>query len=132
MKLKRIIAIGFCVVLAVIVIPRFFISRELPPNLHGVWETDETKYVDRHFLLDKKTIGFDTGNGYVDWYHITQIQESSRDDNTIYTIVYESNEGAVFKRSMIYNSGDGIYGSGDGPTIRFENQADIEWFPVDG
>ena len=84
----------------------------------------------QHFLLDKMAIGFDTGNGYVDWYNITRVEESRRDENTIYTIEYESNDGAVFKRSLIYNSGDGIYSSGNGPTIKFENQADIVWFPV--
>ena len=130
MKLKWIIAIGFCVLLAAVGIPLMFVNQELPQKLHGKWETDEVRYVKRHFLLDKKAIGFDTGNGYVDWYHITRVVESSRDDNTIYSIDYESNDGAVFKRSIIYNSGDGIYNSSDGPTIRFENQADIEWFPV--
>ena len=124
MKLKWILAIGFCVVLAGIVIPRLFVSRELPQKLHGVWETDETRYEERHFLLDKNAIGFDNGNGYVDWYHITRIEESNQDNKTIYTIEYKSDGGAVFKRALIYNSGDG-------GTIRFENQADIEWFLVD-
>ena len=124
MKLKWMIAIVICVVLAAVVIPRLFISRELPPKLHGVWETEETRYEDRHFMLEQNAIGFDTGNGYVDWYQITRIEESNRNNKTIYTIEYKSDEGAVFKRSLIYHSGDG-------GTIRFENQADVEWFLVD-
>ena len=125
MRLKWVIAIGFCAVLAGIVIPRLFVSRELPQKLHGVWQTDAARYEERHFLLDKEAIGFDTGNGYVDWYHITRVEESSKGNKTIYAIEYESDAGAVFKRALIYHS-DG------GGTIRFKNQADIEWFLVDG
>jgi hypothetical protein len=124
MKLKWIIAVGFCILLAFVVIPRFFISRDLPQKLHGVWETDEPRYEDRHFLLDKNAIGFETGYGIIDWYEITQVDQSTKRNDIIYIIKYKSGEGAVFKRSLIYNSENG-------GTIRFENQADIEWFPVD-
>jgi hypothetical protein len=123
MNFKWIIAVGFCVFLAVIVIPRFFINRALPLKLHGVWETDETKYEDRHFLLDKNAIGFDTGDGIIDWYEIIQVDQTTRRDKTLYTIKYKLGKGTVFRKSLIYNSGDG-------GTIRFENQANIEWFPV--
>jgi hypothetical protein len=124
MKLKWIIAIVVCVLIAAFVIPRLFISRELPQKLHGVWETDETRYEDRHFLLDKNAVGFGTGDGSVDWYEIIQVDQTTQRNHTIYTIEYKSSEGAVFKRSLIYNSGNG-------GTIRFDNQKDIEWFLVD-
>ena len=124
MKLKSIIAAGFCVFLAVTVIPRFYIHRDLPQKLHGVWKTDETRYKDRHFLLNKNAIGFETGEGVINWYEITQVDQSTKPNKTIYTIEYKSGEGTVFKRSLIYSSGNG-------GTIKFENQADIEWFLVD-
>jgi hypothetical protein len=123
MNLKWIIAVGFCLFLTVIVIPQFFINRDLPHKLHGVWETDEIKYEDRHFLLDKNAIGFGTGDGAIDWYEIIQVDQTTRRDKTFYTIKYKLGEGTVFRKSLIYNSGDG-------GTIRFENQANIEWFPV--
>ena len=124
MKLKWIIAVGLCIFFAAVVIPRFFINRDLPQNLHGVWQTDEPKYEDRHFLLDQNAIGFETGYGVIDWYEIIQVDQSTRRNTTLYTIEYKSGEGAVFKRSLIYNPGNG-------GTIRFENQDDIEWFLVD-
>jgi hypothetical protein len=124
MNLKWIIAVGFCVFLAVIVIPRFFINRDLPQKFHGLWETDETRYEDRHFLLDKNAIGFETGDGIIDWYEIIKVDQTTRHNKTLYTIEYKTGEGTVFRRSFIYNSGNG-------GTIRFENQADIEWVLVD-
>ena len=123
MNLKGIIAVGFCVFLAVIVIPRFFIQRDLPQKLHGVWETDEPRYEDRHFLLDKNAIGFETGYGVIDWYEIIQVDQTTRHNKTLYIIEYKTVEGTVFKRSL-------FYGSGNGGTIRFENQENIEWFLV--
>jgi len=123
MNLKWIIAVGFCVFLAVIVIPRFFVNRDLPQELHGIWETDETRYEDRHFLLDKNAIGFETGFGAIDWYEIIQVDQTTRQNKTLYTIEYKTSEGTVFKRSLFYNSGNG-------GTIIFENQADIEWFLI--
>jgi len=123
MKLKWIIAAGFCIFIAAVVIPRFFISRDLPQKLHGVWETDEPRYEERHFLLDRNTIGFETGLGIVDWYEITRVDHSTRRNTTVYTIEYKSAEGSVFKRSLIYDPAGG-------GTIRFENQDTIEWFPV--
>ena len=123
MNLKGFIAVGFCVFLAVIVIPRFFIQRDLPQKLHGVWETDEPRYEDRHFLLDKNAIGFETGYGVIDWYEIIQVDQTTRHNKTLYIIEYKTVEGTVFKRSL-------FYGSGNGGTIRFENQENIEWFLV--
>jgi len=125
MKLKWIIAVGFCILLAAVVIPRFLVSRDLPQKLHGVWQTDEPRYEDRHFLLHKNAIGFETGYGIVDWYDVIQVDETTKRNNTIYTIEYKSVEGTVFKRSLIYNPGGG-------GRIRFENQANIEWFLVNG
>ena len=125
MKLKWIVAVGFCILLAFVVIPRFFISRDLPQKLHGVWETDEPRYEERHFLLDKNAIGFETGFGIIDWYEITQVDQSTQRKATVYTIEYKSGEGSVFKRSLIYDPAGG-------GTIRFENQANIEWFLVNG
>jgi len=124
MKLKWIIAVAFCIIFAAIVIPRFLINRDLPDKLLGVWETTEAKYEDRYFLLDKKAIGFGTGDGNVDWYEITQVDAAIRRNKTLYTIEYKTDEGTVFRRSLYYYAGNG-------GTIKFENQANIEWVLVD-
>lgn len=125
MKVKWIIAVVFCIFLAVIVLPRLFVNRDLPQQLHGIWETDESRYEGRHFLMEENSIGFGDENGIVDWYEVTQVDQTAGRNNTVYTIEYRSIEGAVFKRSLTYNNSE------DGPSIRFENQSDIEWFPVD-
>ncbi len=124
MKLKWIVAVGFCIVFSAIMIPRFFISRDLPEKLHGVWETTATKYENRYFLLDKNAIGFGTGDGEIDWYEITQVDKTMRRNKTLYTLEYKTGQGTVFKRSLHYDSGNG-------GKIRFENQANIEWILVD-
>lgn len=123
MKLKWIIIVGFCIFFVTVVVPRFFIIRDLPQKLHGVWETDESRYEDRHFLMEKNAIGFGTGDGKIDWYEIIQVDQTNRRNETLYIIEYKSDEGTVFRKSLIYNPGDG-------GTIRFENQANIEWFLV--
>ena len=120
MKLKWIIAVGFCVLLAVIVTPRFFVNRDLPQKLHGVWETNATEYDDRHFLLGKNAIGFGTGDEEFDWYVITRVDKTVRRDKTLYTLEYKVENGTVFKRSLYYESANG-------GIIKFENQANIAW-----
>ena len=120
MKLKWIIAVGFCVFLAVIVIPHFFVNGELPQKLHGVWETNATEYEDRHFLLDKNAIGFETGDGEIDWYDIIQVDQTTERNKTLYTIEYKTWQGTVFKRSLYYDPRNG-------GMIKFENQSNIEW-----
>jgi hypothetical protein len=123
MKLKWIIAVGFCVLLAVIVTPRFFGDRDLPQKLHGVWETNATEYDDRHFLLDKNAIGFGIGDGNINWYEIIQIDQTTKRNKTLYTIEYKIGQGSIFKRSLYYDPGNG-------GMIKFENQSNIEWFLV--
>lgn len=123
MKLKWIIAVGFGIFLAVVLIPRFLIDRDLPPELHGVWKTDEPRYADRHFLLQKNALGFETEYGIIDWYEIIRVDQSTRHNKALYTIGYKSIEGTVFKRSLIYEPANG-------GRIRFENQENIEWYLV--
>lgn len=119
------LGVVLCIVFSTFVLPRFFCSRDLPEKLHGVWETTETKYMDRYFLLDKNAIGFGTGDGKVDWYEITRVDETVQRNNILYSIEFQKNDGAVYKRFLYYNSKDG-------GKIRFKNQANIEWVPVKG
>lgn len=120
MKLKWIIAVGFCIFFAVIMIPRFFINRDLPEEFHGVWKTTATKYENRHFLLDKNALGFGSGDGKINWYEITRVDKTIRFNKTLYTIEFQTDEGTIFKKSLYHNSEDG-------GKIRFENQANFSW-----
>lgn len=123
MRLKWIIAVVFCIVVAAITLPRFLHNRDLPEKLRGVWETAETKYANRYFLLDKNAIGFGTGDGKVDWYEITRVDETVEHNKILYTIEYQKVKGTVFKRYLYYDSENG-------GRIRFKNQSKVEWVLV--
>jgi hypothetical protein len=122
--LKSIIAVVFCIVFAAIALPRFFHNRDLPEKLQGAWETTEAAYANRYFLLDKNAIGFGTGDGKIDWYEITRVDETVEANKILYAIEFQKVEGAVFKRYLYYDSN---YGG----KIRFKNQPEIEWVLVD-
>jgi hypothetical protein len=123
-RLKWISAVVFCIAFSAIVLPQLLHNRDLPEKLHGVWQTTETKYTNRYFLLDKNAIGFGTGDGKVDWYEITRVDETVEANKILYAIEFQKVEGAVFKRYLYYDSN---YGG----KIRFKNQPEIEWVLVD-
>jgi hypothetical protein len=120
MKLKWIIGVLLFLLVSWILLPRFFHGRDLPEALNGVWETSSENYADRYFLLDKNAVGFDTGDGIVDWYQITHVTETRESNTVLYTIEFERVEGTLFKRHLFFDSSDG-------GKIRFKNQPDIEW-----
>lgn len=122
-RLKWLIAVLFCIVFTATVLPRLFHSRDLPEKLHGVWETAEAKYSDRYFVLDKNAVGFGTGDGTIDWYEITRVDEALERNQILYTLEFQKFEGSVFKRYLYYDSEDG-------GRIRFKNQPTIEWILV--
>jgi hypothetical protein len=119
-KLKWSIVVVFCIVFSTIILPRFFHNRDLPQKLHGVWETGDTNYTDHYFLLDKNAIGFGTGDGKIDWYRITRVNETLQRNTTLYAIEFQKDGGTVFKRLLYYYS---VHGG----RIRFKNQPNIEW-----
>jgi len=122
-KLKWSVAVVLLMIFSAIIIARFAHNRDLPEKLHGVWETAEEKYMDRYFLLDKNAIGFGTGDGKIDWYQITRVDEAAERNNTLYTIEFQKGEGTIFKRFLYYCSENG-------GKIRFKNQANVEWVLV--
>ena len=124
-RLKWIGAVVFCIAFAGIVLPRLLHNRYLPEKLHGVWQTTETKYTNRYFLLDKNAIGFGAEDGKVDWYEITRVDETVEGNKILYTIEFQQVEGAVIKKYLYYDSKNG-------GRIRFKNQLNIEWVLVDG
>lgn len=119
-KLKWSIVLVLCIVFATVILPRFFHNRDLPQKLHGVWEAEDTSYTDHHFLLDKNTIGFGTGDGKIDWYQITRVDETLQRNTTLYVIEFQNDSGTVFKRLLYYYPDHG-------GRIRFKNQPNIEW-----
>ena len=120
MKLKWMIGVVLLILASGILLPRFFRDRDLPEELHGVWETSAEKYADRYFLLDKNAVGFETGAGKVDWYEITHVTETRENNTILYSIEFQKVEGTLFKRNLYFDSSNG-------GKIRFKNQPDIEW-----
>ena len=120
MKLKWTIVVVLFILVSWILLPRFFQNRDLPEELHGVWETSSENYADRYFLLDKNAVGFDPGGGNIDWYEITHVTETLENNTILYTIEFQQVEGTLFKRHLFFDSSNG-------GKIRFKNQPGIEW-----
>jgi hypothetical protein len=120
MKLKWIIGVVLFILVSVILLPRFFHNRDLPEELNGVWETSSEKYADRYFLLDKNAVGFDTGDGNVEWYEITHVTETREKNTKLYTIEFQQVGGTLFRRLLFFDPSNG-------GKIRFKNQPGIEW-----
>jgi hypothetical protein len=92
-----------------------------PEHLIGVWKTQDSKYADRAFKIEERTINLRTGEGQFEDYPIIRISikrgTTGKDD--LYTISY-NNEGGKTKFSFYYDSTDrGV--------IRFINQTQIAW-----
>ena len=123
MNLKKKWIIGFimCFILLAFFLPKFLKSKDIPVNLHGVWENADPNYHNRYFLLDKNAVGFGTGDGKVDWYAVVSVDETKEGNNILYTIEYQKGKGALLKKSFYY------YPAKSG-RIKFKNQKEIEWF----
>jgi len=119
-RLKWLLAVLFCIVFTAFILPRFYHNRDLPEKLHGIWETDAEIFSDRYFVLDKNSVGFGTGDGKIDWYDITRVNEAVERNQVLYTIEFQNVEGSVLKRDFYYDSDNG-------GKIRFKNQPAIEW-----
>ncbi len=97
-------------------------TKTNPDDLMGVWKTDDPKYADRSFEIERSSITFTIGEGTFDTHPITNIEIEKGVDpkGSLYTIYYKDREGQEFKFSFYYSPSDhGV--------IRFKNQEQIVW-----
>ena len=87
-------------------------------NLIGAWTTDNKRYEDRSFEIQKDIIKFGIGNGKFSKHRIKGVIKGSEEPLVAYTISYlvEGNEYETFFMHNTVND-----------TIIFLNQKDIIW-----
>ncbi len=93
-------------------------GSQVPDELIGSWRTNEEKYSDSYFEIQKDTLKFGSGEDFVSPHSITKIVLQNRGPNLNCVIFYNS-EGNAYEWSLVYNSID--------DTIHFNNQPDIKW-----
>ncbi|HSB73214.1 MAG TPA: hypothetical protein VLT62_28140 [Candidatus Methylomirabilis sp.] len=93
----------------------------LPPELIGVWKTDDPRYVDRSFELKADTITLSMGGGGNDPYPIQKLEKRQDPPGTSYLLTYR-NSVAGIQDTLSFD-----YEMGAGGAIRFKNQRNIVW-----
>ncbi len=96
-------------------------ATPVPPELIGVWETDNEKYFDRFFTIRGTTITFGTGEGTSETYLITRVERIPFVGDNLYTVEYTNPEGDPYRFSFFF------FGGGEQHQIRLKNQRYIVW-----
>ena len=92
-----------------------------PEHLIGVWRTQDSRYADRTFKIEERTIRFQTGEHQFETYSILRINtgKGAKKEGSLCTIDYKTEEGKS-KFSFYYDPADhGV--------IRFANQPQMLW-----
>ena len=106
----------FCALLGCTPRPR----QEFRPDLIGVWKTEDPKYEDRFFQLERQTLILGIGEGRVNTYRIQSIRWSLDPVGTLYTVSYrEHHEGMDSTFAFYYDPSERV--------IRLKNQDQIKW-----
>lgn len=97
-------------------------ERTAPDELIGTWKTSASKYADRFFTIEQKTITIGTGGETVEPYTIKKItiKKDSVEIGMLYTIYYKDEEGVKYQFAF-YHSPE------KGGVIRLKNQKHIAW-----
>ena len=93
----------------------------VPPDLIGVWKTDDPRYVDRHFELKADTIILSMGAAGTDSHPIQKFEKRQDPRGTSYFLTYK-NLGEGVEDTLSFD-----YEMGAGGAIRFKNQRNIVW-----
>jgi hypothetical protein len=91
---------------------------EVPPELQGVWRTNDTHHSDRSFEISALTLTFGTGDGTSSTGFIRHIDLKPEGAESLYTITYAGNDGNQ-TLSMSYDPAKQV--------LHFNNQPSIEW-----
>lgn len=93
----------------------------IPPALVGEWVTSDAKYAGRAFVINGKTVGFQTGpEAGNQAYPISSVEQITGPGDTLhFTVAYKANGGDLtwaFDYTWVPE-----------PTIRFANQKNMLW-----
>lgn len=119
MQKRRLIA---AIITLIIFISHCGDKRIASEDIIGIWKTSAPKYADRSFEITKERIIFGIGEGNFEIYFIKKIhvKQFPRDRNSLYTIIYEDDEGGDYTFAFYYDNKNGS-------VIRLKNQREIEW-----
>ena len=95
-------------------------TTPIPDDLIGTWSTLSPQYAKRFFQIQKHVLVFGTGETMSDYGAISKVKKAVQDENVLFTIYYESDQGGEQQFSFFYDAVDG-------GTIRFKNLQKIKW-----
>lgn len=99
----------------------FWEDETLPPQLYGIWKTDDPRYAGSYLEIRKESIVFQTIDGDTNLNWITNIETESEPDQTLVKITYKDREGLEYLLSLYYIE------TKAGDIIRFKNQEKVDW-----
>lgn len=74
----------------------------VPPQLIGMWKTDEPKYADRYVEFTEELLIFGTGGGAATLNQIEKVDKDNEGFGTAYTVHYKDSEGGKWSLSLVY------------------------------
>lgn len=96
-------------------------ATELPPELYGVWRTDEPRYADRFIELTAQQIVFGLGGQESSRHFITSVDTEATLAGARYTIEYRATEDdSISSVSLLTEHRDGL-------ALRLHNQPSFRW-----
>ena len=99
-------------------------SREevvIPPELVGIWKTEDPRYENRYFEFTPGTLTLGRGEERTEIHPIRSIKKSQDVHGTLYAVGY-MNYAENFEDILLF-----YYDPGEGGTIRFKNLPEIVW-----
>lgn len=128
-KLRRWIVaavLGVVVVIAATIL-RNRPAREIPEHMRGEWSTLHPSHADRHFWLGRDSVAFQTGPAanQVTRHGLSKLKARRSVGDTIWYELSYLNHGQEMQWPVVFVGGESR-------SIRFLNQAGMEWIPVAG
>ena len=90
-------------------------------ELTGEWVTNEPRYHDCSFEIQKEIIIFNNGINHTDMNWIDRIEKIDGKEKTLYHIYYKDKQDQEYKLSLFF------FKTRDGGIIRFKNQQNFKW-----
>jgi hypothetical protein len=100
-------------------------GEPIPPEMIGTWTTSAPGYERASMEITAETITFKDGKGYAGVNRIIGIEKKKENDETLYKLSYEGDEGVRFVLSFYLKQVR--RGKGQHKVIVYKNQEDLTW-----
>ena len=95
-------------------------KQEVPDYILGEYTSNDSRYEDREFIIDKEKVSFIVEGEDVHGGNIEKVKMNIANDTQLFDFDYKDNEGVEFKLSFLYDKTDG-------GTIKMQNQDGVQW-----